>query len=121
MYATEFIAMASECIAYMYSTSPARQPAAPRRSDQLFMACSLIDASCQDDENTIAVTQIRGLRRQQIIVGVGYRGPNPDGKATCPFAAQFCEVEVNKQTGEVKIIRFVAAHDSGRDESPDLR
>ena len=37
----------------MYSTSPARQSAASRRSDQLFMVCSLIDASCQDDENNI--------------------------------------------------------------------
>jgi len=51
--ATEFIAMASECIVYMYSTSPARQSAAPRRSDQLFLACSLIDASCQEDENIL--------------------------------------------------------------------
>ena len=31
-----------------------------------------------------------------------------------PFAAQFCEVEVNMKTGEVKILRFVGAHESGR-------
>ena len=31
-----------------------------------------------------------------------------------PFAAQFCEVEVNTKTGEVKILRFLSANDSGR-------
>ena len=31
-----------------------------------------------------------------------------------PFAAQFCEVEVNTSTGEVRVLRFVGAHDSGR-------
>ena len=31
-----------------------------------------------------------------------------------PFAAQFCEVEVNIKTGEVKMLRFLSANDSGR-------
>jgi xanthine dehydrogenase YagR molybdenum-binding subunit len=31
-----------------------------------------------------------------------------------PFAAQFCEVEVNMQTGEVRIVRFLGTNDSGR-------
>jgi xanthine dehydrogenase YagR molybdenum-binding subunit len=48
------------------------------------------------------------------VVGIGYRGPNPENKVTNPFAAQFCEVEVNIATGEVRIIRFLGAHDSGR-------
>ncbi len=60
------------------------------------------------------VTDLQSLRRQQVVVGVGYRGPNPNGKATCPFAAQFCEVEVNRRTGEVRVLRFLGAHDSGR-------
>jgi xanthine dehydrogenase YagR molybdenum-binding subunit len=45
---------------------------------------------------------------------VGYRGPNPENRAINPFGAQFCEVEVNTRTGEVKILRFLGAHDSGR-------
>jgi CO/xanthine dehydrogenase Mo-binding subunit len=49
-----------------------------------------------------------------MITGVGHRGANPEGKVINPFAAQFCEVEVNTQTGEVTVLRFVAAHDSGR-------
>ena len=49
-----------------------------------------------------------------MVVGIGYRGPNPEGKVVNPFAAQFCEVEVNTRTGEVRVLRFLGAHDSGR-------
>jgi xanthine dehydrogenase YagR molybdenum-binding subunit len=62
----------------------------------------------------LPLTQIRQLRRQGVVVGIGYRGPNPSGMAVNPFAAQFCEVEVDMDTGEVEILRFVGAHDSGR-------
>ena len=47
-------------------------------------------------------------------MGIGYRGPNPKNKFVNPFCAQFCEVEVDMRTGEVKIIRFLSANDSGR-------
>jgi len=47
-------------------------------------------------------------------VGIGYRGPNPEKKVANPFAAQFCEVEVDTRTGEIRILRFLGAHDSGR-------
>ncbi|MDH4352198.1 MAG: molybdopterin-dependent oxidoreductase, partial [Gemmatimonadota bacterium] len=60
------------------------------------------------------LTELRGLRRVRNVVGVGYRGPNPEGKAVNPFAAQFCEVEVDTATGEVRVLRFLGAHDSGR-------
>jgi xanthine dehydrogenase YagR molybdenum-binding subunit len=62
----------------------------------------------------LAVSRIADLRRRGVVVGVGYRGPNPSDKVVTPFAAQFCEVEVDLRTGEVEILRFVAAHDSGR-------
>ncbi len=62
----------------------------------------------------VPVSEIGLLDRRGVVVGVGYRGPNPEGKIVSPFAAQFCEVEVNTRTGEVKILRFVAAHESGR-------
>jgi len=70
--------------------------------------------SARDSSKRIAVGEISQFRRRRTVVGVGYRGPNPEGKATCPFAAQFCEVEVNKLTGEVRVLRFLGAHDSGR-------
>jgi len=62
----------------------------------------------------VPVSEIGLLDRRGVVVGVGYRGPNPDDKIVSPFAAQFCEVEVNTRTGEVKILRFVAANESGR-------
>jgi CO/xanthine dehydrogenase Mo-binding subunit len=77
-----------------------------------FMAGSI--ASRNDPSKKIDFTELSGLKKQGVVVGIGYRGPNPEGKVTNPFAAQFCEVEVNTGTGEVRIIRFLGAHDSGR-------
>ena len=71
-------------------------------------------ASKRDASKTVPVTGLERLRRQGVLVGVGYREPNPEGKTINPFGAQFCEVEVDTRTGEVRILRFVAAHDSGR-------
>jgi CO/xanthine dehydrogenase Mo-binding subunit len=62
----------------------------------------------------VKIANISGLKKRGVIVGIGYRGPNPAGKAVNPFAAQFCEVEVNTRTGELTIVRFLGAHDSGR-------
>ena len=58
--------------------------------------------------------QLRNLRQQQVVVGVGKRGAYPTDKTIRPFAAQFAEVEVNKRTGEVRVLRMLGAHDSGR-------
>jgi xanthine dehydrogenase YagR molybdenum-binding subunit len=68
----------------------------------------------EDPSRKIKITEIPGMRRRGVIIGVGYRGPNPENRVVNPFAAQFCEVEVNTRTGEVKILRFLAAQDSGR-------
>jgi xanthine dehydrogenase YagR molybdenum-binding subunit len=71
-----------------------------------------------DATKTVAVGRIPAFGRRGLVVGVGYRGPNPEGKAINPFAAQFAEVEVNTKTGEVRVLRFLAAHDSGRVLNP---
>jgi len=70
--------------------------------------------STQNPSKKIKISSITGLKKRGVLVGVGYRGPNPEGKVVNPFAAQFCEVEANMRTGEVRIIRFLATHDSGR-------
>ncbi len=62
----------------------------------------------------IKITDMNGLKKQGVVIGIGYREPNPEGKVINPFAAQFCEVEVNTRTGEVRILRFLGAHESGR-------
>ncbi|MFZ5771864.1 MAG: xanthine dehydrogenase family protein molybdopterin-binding subunit [Thermodesulfobacteriota bacterium] len=67
-----------------------------------------------DSGKKVKITGIAALKKQGVVVGIGYRGPNPEGKVINPFAAQFCEVEVNTRTGEVRILRFLGAHESGR-------
>jgi len=69
----------------------------------------------RDDEAAgVELQRLRGLQRRQMIVAIGRRHPHPEGKIALPFAAQFAEVEVNTLTGEVRVVRLVAAHDSGR-------
>lgn len=70
--------------------------------------------SKSDPTKRVKITEISKLKRFGLVVGVGYRGPNPENKVVNPFAAQFCEVEANMKTGEVKILRFLGAHESGR-------
>ncbi|MCC7368501.1 MAG: xanthine dehydrogenase family protein molybdopterin-binding subunit [Chloroflexi bacterium] len=53
-----------------------------------------------------------------MIQGQGSRGPNPDGKTIHTFGAQAAEVEVDTETGEVTVLRIVAAHDCGRIINP---
>src|SRR5205809_943837 len=55
-----------------------------------------------------------------MIIGQGSRGPNPDHTALFSFGAQFAEVEVDTETGRVRVLRIVAAHDSGRIINPRL-
>ena len=67
-----------------------------------------------DPTKKVALGQIQMFSRRGLLVGVGYRGTNPQGKAINPFSVHFAEVEVNTKTGEIKVLRFVGAHDSGR-------
>lgn len=112
--------------------SPAVRAAALEVKQQLFaMAAQHLQAAAADLElrggevvsrsdpaKQVAIGQIPAFARRGLLVGVGYRAPNPEGKAVNPFAAQFAEVEVNTRTGEIRVIRFLAAHDSGRVLNP---
>ena len=55
-----------------------------------------------------------------MIMGQGMRGPNPDDTALFAFAAHFAEVEVDVEMGRIRVLRYVAAHDSGRIINPRL-
>ena len=70
--------------------------------------------SKKDNSTRIRVTDVSRLKKRGVVVGIGYRGENPENKSVNPFAAQFCELEVNTRTGEMRILRFLGAHDSGR-------
>jgi CO/xanthine dehydrogenase Mo-binding subunit len=68
----------------------------------------------KDNKTRIKVTEVSTLQKRGEVIGVGYRGPNPADRVVNPFAAQFCELEVNILTGEIQILRFLGVHDSGR-------
>jgi len=55
-----------------------------------------------------------------MIIGQGSRGPNPDQTTIAAFGAQFVEVEVDTDTGCVRVLRVVSVHDSGRIINPTL-
>jgi xanthine dehydrogenase YagR molybdenum-binding subunit len=110
------------------SDSPAvRAAAAEVRAQLLQMAAEQLEldvadlelrdmtiSSRSDAQTRLAVTELGLLGRRGLVVGTGYRGPNPENAITWPYAAQFCEVEVNTRTGEVRLLRFLGVHDSGR-------
>ncbi len=62
----------------------------------------------------IQISRLSELKQQGVVLGIGVRGPNPADRWVNPFSAQFCEVEVNMKTGELKVIRFLGTNDSGR-------
>jgi len=68
----------------------------------------------RDGSKSIKATKLKTLEKRGLVMGVGYRGPNPEHKIVNPFAAQFCEVEVNMNTGEVRVLRFLGTNESGR-------
>lgn len=53
-----------------------------------------------------------------MIIGKGFRGPNPQEYSLNTFGAHFAEVEVDTETGKVTVLRLVAAHHSGRAFNP---
>lgn len=52
--------------------------------------------------------------------GTGERGDNPKDKSIRTCGAQCAEVEVDTETGEVRVLRVIAAHDCGRIINPLL-
>jgi xanthine dehydrogenase YagR molybdenum-binding subunit len=80
---------------------------------ELLLADGIIVRTGHPDAK-VAVAALKQLQQQQSIIGVGTRHPHPKGKVALPFGAQFTEVEVNRRTGETRVLRLLGAHDSGR-------
>jgi len=111
---------------------PAIQAAALDATRQLFeVAAPMLEVSPHDLElrngevmvtgqptRKMAVADILAKIDPHMIQGHGSRGPNPEDKTIHTFGAQAAEVEVDVETGEVTIIRVVAAHDCGRIVNP---
>ncbi|HEX8985927.1 MAG TPA: molybdopterin cofactor-binding domain-containing protein, partial [Bryobacteraceae bacterium] len=75
---------------------------------------SLRDGAVVGAAKPLPLGELAELAAQRVVIGVGTREPNPRGVVTRPFSANFAEVEVNTATGEVKVLRLLGAHDSGR-------
>lgn len=86
--------------------------------DSLIASQSVISARGSGKSMTFA--EVCDKLGDVMIIGQGSRGPNPQKTAINAFAAQFAEVEVDVETGQVRVLRFVSAHDSGRIINPTL-
>jgi xanthine dehydrogenase YagR molybdenum-binding subunit len=111
----------------VYADSPAVRMAAIEVKNKLLeMASAQLKISAADlilqggeirsrsGSAKVAVGELRELRLNQVAVGVGQRGPDPTEKIVRPFVTHFAEIEVNVKTGEIRVLRMLAAHDSGR-------
>ena len=74
----------------------------------------------RDTDRTMTFAEVTKALGDMMIIGKGSRGPNPTDTAIMTFGAQFAEVEVDLETGVVRVLRLVAAHDAGRIINPTL-
>lgn len=71
-----------------------------------------------DPQKSVTFKDTARKAGNNMIIGKGFRGPNPDGYSLNTFGAHFAEVEVDTETGRVTLLRHVAAHHSGRAFNP---
>lgn len=74
--------------------------------------------SKNDPTKKITISDIIGKMRERVLVTTGARNPNPEGYAINSFGAQFAEVEVDTETGKVRVLKIAAAYDVGRVLNP---
>lgn len=115
------------------SVGPAVRVAAEEARDSLFEAAAGMLGTEPDDlesrnsqihaksnDTCMLFREVCEKLGDVMIIGQGSRGPNPERTAISAFAAQFAEVDVDVETGQVRVLRIVAAHDSGRIINPTL-
>jgi xanthine dehydrogenase YagR molybdenum-binding subunit len=103
------------------------------REELLKIAATVLEAAIEDlsvREGRVFVagqpgegTPVEKIMQQvapHTLHGQGARSPNPEGLSVRTFGAQFVEVEVDIDTGEVTVLRVVTAHDIGRIVNPTL-
>ncbi|MCP5107379.1 MAG: xanthine dehydrogenase family protein molybdopterin-binding subunit, partial [bacterium] len=67
-----------------------------------------------DEAKKLTIPEIIGKMRERVLVTTGARNANPEGYMINTFGAQFAEVEVDTETGKIRVLKVVAAHDIGR-------
>ncbi len=110
------------------SNTPAVRQAAAHLKDKLFrIAAPMLGAEPNDLEASNATIRVRTNPSRAIafadvcrrisgdsISAQGERVPNYGGYRTDQAGCQFAEVEVDTETGIVRVVRVVAVHDAGR-------
>jgi len=81
--------------------------------EQLFYKEAVVYAK-NDQSKFISVPNLMNKMHEQMFITNGARNENPQHYAINSFGAQFAEVEVDTDTGQIKVLRIVAAHDIGR-------
>ncbi len=84
---------------------------------QLYIRQGMIYANGGSD-NQVSVKEVAGRLAPHMILGHGMRGANDKSVSIRTFGAQCAEVEVDIETGEITLLRIVAAHDCGRIINP---
>lgn len=74
----------------------------------------------RDTDRAMTFREVTEALGDVMIIGRGSRGPNPQDCTVATFGVQFAEVEVDVETGVVRVLRIVAAHDAGRIINPTL-
>ena len=69
-------------------------------------------------DRKISVAELTGRMGNFTITGHGFRGANPSDVTIRTWGAQFAEVEVDTETGEVTVLKVAASHDVGRVINP---
>jgi xanthine dehydrogenase YagR molybdenum-binding subunit len=126
-------APASSGSATQATLGPAVRAAAADAKQQLLKAAAAVfgtapERLCVSDgkifiegrSDGMAVEEVTKCIAPHMILGHGARGPNPQDKSVRTFGVQCVEVEVDIETGEVQVLRVVAAHDCGRIINPSM-
>ena len=71
-----------------------------------------------DPSRSITMDEVAHRMGNYMVIGKGARGPNPDDVSVNTFGAQFADVEVDTDTGEITVLQIVAAHELGRVLNP---
>ena len=74
----------------------------------------------RDTDRSMTFAEVTAKLGHVMIQGHGSRGPNPQEAGIVTTGAQFAEVEVDTETGVVRVVRIVAVHDAGRIVNPTL-
>jgi CO/xanthine dehydrogenase Mo-binding subunit len=82
-----------------------------RREDLDLRGGKIVSVSTPD--KSWRISEVTGKNIDAITAAVTTGQPEEGGKVRMSFAAHFAEVEVNIETGKVKVLRYVAATDCG--------